>query len=103
MNDNRHDPAFPLTVPRDFYNAVADVAGAPFADSYLWGADLYDGKLLPRTQIGWERISERTEVMDVLAKLKVTLVKPPLYRGPPAWRLLGYPDPDAEQPRKRRA
>lgn len=101
-----HRPAFPINhaeVPEDFYLAVVEACGGPFADSYLWGGRLINGRFLPRTLTGWEKLTDSGAFQRVLADRKTTLVKPPPYAGPPAWKILGYPDPDEFKPKARRA
>ena len=72
-------PNLPVTVDRDFYNAIAMATRESFADSYLSGADLYQGKLLPVTHIAWERLLENQAAMAVMARMGVKLVEPPYY------------------------
>ena len=68
---------FPITVDLDFYEAVAGAMGDPFAKSYLTGAALRDGKLLPRTQTAWHKLRGTDEVRRILADRGVELLKPP--------------------------
>lgn len=70
-------PAFPVSVPMEFWKEIATVCGEPYADSYLYGAALHDGKLLPRTQTAWERLKAEHRVREVLAERGITLLKPP--------------------------
>ncbi len=72
---------FLLTVPQSLYDSVCDACGQPFADSYLYGADLRGRSLWPRTQIGWERMRERRDFMDLMRKLGLILEKPEAYPG----------------------
>lgn len=72
-------PKLPVTVDRDFYNAVARATSEAFADSYLSGAELYAGKLLPRTHIAWERLKENGAAMRVMNQQCVKLIEPPYF------------------------
>lgn len=74
-------PKLIVTVPYEVYDAVKAAAGEPFADSYLSGAVVDDGRLLPRTQIAWERLMQHRGAMAALRQLKLFVVKPPLYDG----------------------
>lgn len=70
---------FPITIDPAVYDEIADACGEDFARSYLTGAVLRDGKLLPRTQTGWEKMKAREDFVAVMAALKITLLKPPLF------------------------
>ncbi|WP_312128117.1 hypothetical protein [Brevundimonas sp.] len=72
-------PKLPVTVDYDFYAAMAAATSAEYADSYLSGAELYRGKLLPRTHIAWERLKDSTAAMGVIRKHGVTLREPPYF------------------------
>jgi hypothetical protein len=72
-------PAFPVSVPMEFYQEVAGACGEPFADSYLFQASLRDGKLLPRTQTAYYALERDHRVRSVLRDRKITLLKPPPY------------------------
>lgn len=72
---------FLLTVPQALYDAVCDACGQPFADSYLYGANLQGRALWPRTRIGWERMRDRRDFTDLLKRLGLTLEKPDHYPG----------------------
>jgi len=72
---------FLLTVPQALYDAVCDACGQPFADSYLYGAELQGRALWPRTRIGWERMRERRDFTDLVKRLGLTLEKPEPYPG----------------------
>lgn len=72
-------PNLPLTVARDFWDRMADVCGGAYADSYLSGAFLRDGKLLPKTVTAWERLKDNAGAMHVVSSWPAALVKPPLF------------------------
>jgi hypothetical protein len=55
--------------------------GIPFADSYLSGATLRSGKLLPRTVTAWMVLKDHSGAQAVLKSRGVTLVKPPPFVG----------------------
>lgn len=74
-------PAFPVSVPMEFWKEVASVCGEPYADSYLYGATLHGGKLLPRTVTAWERLRGDHNVRALLTERGVTLLKPPPFEG----------------------
>lgn len=95
-----HNPAWPLSVPRDFYDAVADECGAPFADSYLFGGAVTGSRFLPRTLTGFEKLNDRPDFHRVMAKLEMTMVQPLPYAGPAARQILGLPDPGEKKGRR---
>lgn len=72
---------FLLTVPQELYDDVCDACGQPFADSYLFGAELHGRVLWPRTQIGWERMRDRRDFTDLMKRLGLILEKPEPYPG----------------------
>lgn len=72
-------PNLPVTVDYDFYLAVAHGTSEAFADSYLSGAELHEGRLLPRTQTAWERLKESYGAKEAMRKHQVTMIKPPLF------------------------
>lgn len=72
-------PKLVVTVPHEFYHAMACACGEPYADSYLSGAVVDEGRLLPRTQVAWRRLTENWTAQKVLRDQKVRLVKPPLF------------------------
>lgn len=72
-------PKLPVTVDYDFYAAIAKATSEAFADSYLSGAEMYAGKLLPRTHIAWDRLRENQSVARVLNQQCVKLVEPPYF------------------------
>jgi hypothetical protein len=72
-------PKLPVTVPLEVYGSVKAICGEPFADSYLSGAVIEDGRLIPRTQIAWERLCQSHGAKAALRQHKVSLVKPPPY------------------------
>lgn len=74
-------PFFQPTVPKHIYQAVAQAAGEPFADSYLWGARLGGDKLMTRTVIAHERLSGRADAMRALTDLGVSLICPTPWPG----------------------
>lgn len=74
-------PNLPVTVDRDFYDLMAGACGEPFADSYLSGAELHRGILLPRTHKAWERLSESWAARNVLRQAKVVMKEPPYFNA----------------------
>lgn len=72
-------PKLPVTVDVDFYTAMARATSEAFADSYLSGAELYAGRLLPRTHIAWERLRENGAAMKVMNQQCVKLIEPPYF------------------------
>jgi hypothetical protein len=72
-------PKLTMTVPPEVYEAVQKVCGDAFADSYLSGAVVSEGRLLPRTQLAWSRIYNNRHAHGALRSLKVELVKPPAF------------------------
>jgi hypothetical protein len=90
--DRKHIPAFEVTVPLDLYEKVVRCCGGTFADSYLYGAVVKFDKILPRTQIAFERLNERESVKAVLISEGLTMIKPPPFTGTPAWQELGLPE-----------
>ena len=93
MQHSDHEPAFPISVPDEFYWAVEAECGGEFADSYLFGGTVSGGKFVPRTLTGWEKLVDSFGFEKALNAAKLTMVKPPIYTGMPAWKLLGLPDP----------
>lgn len=75
-------PTWPITVPQELYDAVAETVDEPYADSYLWGALLHDGKLTPRTVTAWERLKLNRAVMDAMRRLGVEMLKPKPFGSP---------------------
>ncbi|WP_332657344.1 hypothetical protein [Brevundimonas sp.] len=67
----------PITVDLAFYEAIARATSEPFADSYLHGATLEDGKLLPRTQTAWSRLDSSWAAKGAMRRMGVVLLKPP--------------------------
>lgn len=74
-------PNLPVTVDRDFYDLMQAECGEPFADSYLSGAELHNGILLPRTHKAWERLSESWAARKVLREARVVMRKPPYFNA----------------------
>lgn len=70
-------PNLPLTVEFEFYAAVASVTSEAFADSYLSGAELHQGRLLPRTHKAWERLNESWAARTAIRAANVRLIEPP--------------------------
>lgn len=66
----------PMTVPMEVYAAVAQVAGQPFADSYLCGAVMHEKVLRPRTAFARDRLAEHPGAMRVLKEDYIILGKP---------------------------
>ena len=85
-------PAFPVSLPMEFWKEIAAACGEPYADSYLFGATLHSGKLLPRTVTAWERLNDNYQVRKILHERGVTLLKPPPFGSS-----------DVAQPERRRA
>lgn len=73
-------PRLPLTVDMDLWKAVAEATSGAYADSYLSGADHYQGRLLPRTQTAWMRLKDNRFAMHVLNSMGVNLIKPPAFQ-----------------------
>ncbi len=80
-DDFKFTPNFLVTVPRSLYEAVCDGVGQPFADSYLTGAVLHEGKLWPRTLTGWQKMRDVGNFMRLLSELEIKLMKPEPYPG----------------------
>lgn len=74
-------PKLQVTVPHELYDAMKTACGEPYADSYLSGATLEGGRLLPRTRTAWGRLKDNFGAMGVLRKQKINLVKPPIFQG----------------------
>jgi hypothetical protein len=103
QHNSRHRPAFGIDVPEDFYWSVEAACGGAFADSYLFGGEVHNGRFVPRTLTGWEKLRENFNFMKALESAGLTLIKPRPYDGPPAWQILGHDDPNAEKPKRRKA
>lgn len=73
-------PKMVVTVPRDLYDAVHNATYEAFADSYLSGALVEDGRLIPRTQMAWTRITENPRAMFAIRGAGLILIKPQPYR-----------------------
>lgn len=69
-------PDLPITVPPEIHSAVSEACGSTFAASYLCGAVVRDGLLLPKTLTAWERLTANRHALGALRKAKVQLVKP---------------------------
>lgn len=67
---------YPLSVPQDLYDDVCDACTQPFADSYLYGAEIRGRNLWPRTLTGWEKMRQSRDFMDVLEVTTLKLEKP---------------------------
>ena len=52
----RKDPAWPLTISRELWDAFADTFSPEFADSWLYGAKVVGKSLIPRTQTGYRKL-----------------------------------------------
>lgn len=79
---SRFRSKFRLTVPQDFFDLVSEAAGQPFADSYLYGAQIAGGKLTPRTACGFGLMRENRDFMNFLATQNLALAKPlPFYQS----------------------
>ena len=74
-------PQLPLTVPLDLWEAMAMATSPEYADSYLSGAEVHNGRLLPRTKIGWTRLRDNGAAMHALRRNNITLIEPPLYQA----------------------
>ncbi len=72
-------PDLPLTVDYDFWQSMALETSPEFADSYLSGAEVFEGRLLPRTVTAWERLKDTWAATNLLDSRKIKLVKPPPY------------------------
>lgn len=64
--DDNIKPSLPITVPLELHDAMADATSKEFAISYLCGALVSDGLLLPRTDIAKERLLASPEACRVL-------------------------------------
>ena len=82
-------PNLPVTVDYDFHLAMAKAVTPEFADSYLSGAELYRGVLLPRTHIAWERLKDNAAAMGVIRKHGVKLKEPPYFTADTMTQLQG--------------
>lgn len=82
-------PNLPVTVDYDFYQAMSKAVSVEFADSYLSGAELYRGVLLPRTHIAWERLKDSTAAMGVINRHRVKLKEPPYFTADAMTQLQG--------------
>lgn len=69
-------PAFPVSVPDDLYRSVAGQAGEPFADSYLFGANIDGRKLWLRTVTGWNAVRDNYAVSKAIQDLGYEIPKP---------------------------
>ncbi len=74
------ESAFALTVPQEFFDQVVEATDKPFADSYLYGAELVGTKLTPRTRTGYRKMVDRYDFKKLLKHLGITLVEPPLWQ-----------------------
>ena len=72
-------PSLPLTVSYDLWEKVAAVTCPEYADSYLSGAEVHEGRLLPRTQTAWERLKDSYPVRELFRKEQIVMIKPPLF------------------------
>lgn len=70
-------PGFPVSVPMEFYLEVAALNGEAWADSYLFGATLHGGKLIPRTQTAWTRLRDDFSAQKLFRDRGISLIKPP--------------------------
>jgi hypothetical protein len=70
-----------LTVPQDFYDAVCEACGQPFADSYVFGATLTRSRLTPRTVTAWQKMRDRRDFLHLLKTLNTILDKPAPWPG----------------------
>lgn len=73
-------PKLMVTVPYELYDAVQEATNEAFADSYLSGAIVQDGRLIPRTQMAWARISESPWALKAIRDAGLALIKPKPYR-----------------------
>lgn len=78
-------PAFPVSVPMEFYKEVAALLGEPFADSYLFGASLREGALKPRTLTAYERLNTNFDFRKLIAERGIRLVKCPPFEQKESW------------------
>jgi hypothetical protein len=77
-------PMFSPTVPMSLWEAVAETFSKEFADSYLWGASLLNGKLTPHTTMAWSRLNDQGAFRAIMKALKYDLEKPDRFPGVPA-------------------
>lgn len=76
-----HKPKFRLTVPDDLYQETCDATEPAFAESYLFGATLGGAYLTPRTLTAYEKMKGRWDFVQLLKRLKLTLIKPEPWPG----------------------
>ena len=69
-------PPAPLTVPSEIHDAIGQACGTTFASSYLCGAVVEGGHLLPKTRTAWERISGNRHALLALKQAGLSLVRP---------------------------
>lgn len=72
---------FKQTVPDSFFDAACEAVDEDFANSYLTGAKLDGQYLHPWSLTGWGRMKDRWDFMQLLKKLKITMVKPTALPG----------------------
>lgn len=54
----RKEPAWPLTVSRELWDAFAETFSPEFSDSWLYGAKIVGKSLIPRTQTGYRKLKD---------------------------------------------
>ncbi len=94
------------TVPDSLHAGISDACGEDFADSYLWGARLSNGRLMPHTLTAFHRLSQSHNAMKALASLNIGLDRPEPFPGRPARMSITEAYPDyfpSFKPRKRAA
>lgn len=69
------EPVFKLTVPMSLWREMAKEVSPAFADSYLYGAKLSNGRLTPRTVTGYEKL-RMPSLKGLFERLSVKLIKP---------------------------
>lgn len=69
-----------VTVPPEIHQAMENQCGEAYADSYLSGAIVSEGRLLPYTGVAWQRLKDNAGAVSVLKAKRLTLVKPEIRR-----------------------
>jgi hypothetical protein len=67
-------PKFPLSIPESIWRSVAVSISPGFADSYLYGAVIHEGSLIPRTVTAYLALKEKAS--KLLDSIGLDLIKP---------------------------
>ena len=70
------EPALPLTVDIELWEAVADAVRPTFADSYLSGAIQIGRNVTPHTAIAYDRLTANEKAAQAMDGLNIKLVRP---------------------------